>query len=108
MGSVGGIEKRTVQKRQKVNRPPTDQSTDELDAHHPDVEAMGFDPSEAARIGIGYSTKEGAVLIPIRLECGTFVGYIAAQEIIPLDFRFPDPDPIPDPTVVQFRPKKTG
>jgi hypothetical protein len=103
IGTVGGTERRTA--RQPV--PPT--ASPELQPDHPDVEAMGFDPSEAARIGIGYSAKEGAVLIPLRLSDGFLVGYIAAQEIIPLDFRFPDPEqpPIPDPKVVHF-PKKTA
>jgi hypothetical protein len=106
---VGGIERRTVQKSSKVNRSAGDQSTDELKADHPEVLTMGFDLEDARRIGIGWSEKEGAVLIPARLEDGTLVGYIAAQDVIPLNFRFPDPIPKSDPKVVRLSDrKKTG
>ena len=97
---VGGTEQRIAK------RPVPPPAVPELDPSHPDIETMGFDPEDAARLGIGYSQKEGAVLIPLRLPDGYLVGYVAAQEVIPLDLNFPEPVPT-DPKIVKF-PKKTA
>ena len=56
---------------------------DYLDASHAAVEAAGFDPEEAAKLGIGYAPKgimRGTVAVPIRDESGVLLGYIGVTE----------------------------
>lgn len=56
---------------------------DYLDAEHPAVEAVGFDPEDAAALGIGYAPRgilRGTVAIPIRREDGLIAGYIGVTE----------------------------
>src|SRR5207302_3432444 len=50
---------------------------------HPAVEAVGFDPETAERLGIGFAAKgmmRGTVAIPIRTTEGVLVGYIGITE----------------------------
>jgi hypothetical protein len=54
-----------------------------LEAENPAVVAAGFDPEEAAKLGIGYAGKgimRGTVAVPIRDETGTLLGYIGVTE----------------------------
>jgi DNA primase len=68
--------------------PPAPQQTglkalDYLEPDHPSVVAAGFDPDEAAALGIGYAGKglmRGTVAVPIRDDTGTLLGYIGVTE----------------------------
>ena len=54
-----------------------------LEADHPAVEAVGFDPQTAEALGIGYAKKgimRGTVAVPVRLPDGTLAGYIGITE----------------------------
>lgn len=54
-----------------------------LEADHPAVEAVGFDPEDAEALGIGYAprgTMRGTVAIPIRTADGTLAGYLGITE----------------------------
>lgn len=54
-----------------------------LDPDHPAVEAVGFDPADAKRIGCGYAPRgilRGYVAIPVRDETGRLLGYAGVQE----------------------------
>lgn len=54
-----------------------------LEAEHPAVEAVGFDPDIAKGLGIGYAGKgimRGTVAIPVRDEHGVLHGYVGVQE----------------------------
>jgi DNA primase len=77
---------------------------DYLQADHPAVQAVGFDPETAKALGIGYAPKglmRGSVAVPVRLEDGSLAGYIGITEA-KLPPRF-----ILDTVVVPF-PKKTA
>ena len=75
-----------------------------LEADHPAVEAVGFDPETAKALGIGYAGKgmmRGTVAIPVRLEDGTLAGYLGITEAkLPPRFHL-------TPKVVPFQ-KKTA
>ena len=75
-----------------------------LEHDHPAVEAVGFDPETAERLGIGYAgrgTMRGTVAIPVRLPDGTLAGYIGITEAkLPKEWHL-------DTKVVAF-PKKTA
>lgn len=83
IGTVTGRTSNTV-----PDHPPAPTQTglkalDYLEPTHPSVEAAGFDPEEAAKLGIGYASKglmRGTVAVPIRDEHGTLLGYIGVQE----------------------------
>lgn len=76
-----------------------------LDAEHPAVETVGFDPETAQALGIGYASKgilRGTVAVPIRLEDGSLAGYIGITEA-----KLPPKFHLTPPNVVSF-PKKTA
>ncbi|MFS4438611.1 CHC2 zinc finger domain-containing protein [Paracoccaceae bacterium GXU_MW_L88] len=54
-----------------------------LQHEHDAVIALGFEPEDAQRLGIGYAPRgvlRGTVAVPVRLEDGTMVGYIGITE----------------------------
>jgi len=54
-----------------------------LRSDHEAVSALGFDPNDAEKIGIGYSPRglmRGMVAIPIRIADGSLIGYIGVTE----------------------------
>ena len=54
-----------------------------LEADHPAVEAIGFEPEDAQHLGIGYAprgTMRGTVAIPMRTQEGILAGYIGITE----------------------------
>lgn len=56
---------------------------DYLEANHPAVEALGFDPEVAEKLNIGYAPRgilKGTVAIPVRLADGTLCGYLGITE----------------------------
>jgi hypothetical protein len=65
---------------------------DYLEAAHDAVVALGFDPEDAERIGVGYAKRgvmRGTVAVPVRLEDGTLIGYIGVTEAkLPTSWRF--------------------
>lgn len=68
---------------------------DYLEPEHDAVEALGISPLDAGEIGIGYAKRgvgRGSVMIPIRLECGSLIGYVAVQELtyVPETWHFPE------------------
>lgn len=55
-----------------------------LDPDHDAVLAIGFEPDDARRLGIGYAPRglmKGTVAIPVRLDDGTLCGYVGATEL---------------------------
>jgi hypothetical protein len=72
-------ERATAPQNQKAGLNPLDY----LQADHEAVIAAGFDPDEAAALGIGYAGKglmRGTVAVPIRDDTGTLLGYIGVTE----------------------------
>ena len=65
---------------------------DYLEADHPAVEALGFQPEDAAKIGCGFAPRgilRGQVAIPIRLDTGQLIGYIGIEEaVLPKEWKF--------------------
>lgn len=65
---------------------------DYIQHDHEAVLALGFDPNDAERLGIGYAGRgifRGKVVIPIRLQNGALAGYVAVTECyLPPQFRF--------------------
>lgn len=66
---------------------------DYLKPDHEAVEALGIEPDDAERIGLGYAPRgagRGSVMIPVRLEDGTLVGYVGVQELtfVPREWHF--------------------
>lgn len=56
---------------------------DYLDAEHEAVVALGFEPQDAKRLGIGYAPRgilRGSVAIPVRTEQGRLAGYIGVTD----------------------------
>lgn len=86
--------------KKKVNTPSSDESKpsegfkplEYLNSDHEAVLALGIDPKDAARLGIGFSPRglmRGKVAIPVRLNNGQLVGYIGISEaIIPPKWQF--------------------
>ena len=64
---------------------------DYLEANHPAVEALGFDPKDAEKLNIGFAPRgvlKGTVAIPVRLEDGTLCGYIGITDAtLPKEWR---------------------
>ena len=62
-----------------------------LEANHPAVLAIGFDPEIAEKLHLGFAPRgimKGTVAIPIRLEDGTLAGYVGITEaVLPPDWR---------------------
>lgn len=65
---------------------------DYIQHDHEAVIAMGFNPDDAERLGIGYCPKgifRGKVVVPVRLQNGNLCGYVAATELfLPPQWRF--------------------
>lgn len=104
--STSTVQNRTVSK-ERATVPPAPQTgmspLDYLDAEHPAVEAAGFNPAEAAVLGIGFAAKglmRGTVAIPIRDNAGTLLGYVGVTEA-----RCPPKGLLPETNVVAL-PKK--
>lgn len=56
---------------------------DYLNPKHDSVQALGFSPDIAERLGVGFAPRglhRGRVAIPVRTEDGTLVGYISVTE----------------------------
>lgn len=77
---------------EKKNTPSPNQSKpsegfkplDYLDPDHEAVIALGFDPKDAERLGVGFAPRglmRGMVAIPVRLDDGTLCGYVGATEL---------------------------
>jgi DNA primase len=50
-----------------------------LEPNHEAVLALGFDPADAQKLGVGYAPRgvlRGTVAVPVRLADGTLAGYI--------------------------------
>lgn len=94
MGTVP--ERRSESKRdgEKAQKPSEGfKALDYLKPDHEAVEALGIEPEDAERIGLGYAPRgagRGSVMIPVRLEDGTLVGYVGTQELtfVPKEWRF--------------------
>lgn len=65
---------------------------DYLESDHEAVIALGFEPADADRIGIGFAKRgimKGLVAVPIRLTDGRLCGYIGISEAkLPPGFKF--------------------
>lgn len=65
---------------------------DYLAHDHEAVVALGFEPDDAERLGIGYAPRgvlRGTVAVPVRLADGTLSGYIGIQDAtLPPSWRF--------------------
>lgn len=65
---------------------------DYLEPDHEAVIALGFEPGDADRIGIGFAKRgimKGLVAVPIRLTDGRLCGYIGISEAkLPPGFKF--------------------
>ncbi len=65
---------------------------DYLAFEHEAVQALGFEASDAEKIGCGYCPRgifRGRVAVPIRLSDGTLIGYIAIQDCeLPKEWRW--------------------
>jgi DNA primase len=73
---------------------------DGLEHDHPAVEAVGFDPTDAEALGIGFCSKgimRGLVAVPIRLENGDIAGYLGLNDIakLPPQWRIPTTNVVP-------------
>lgn len=97
LGDVGG----TVRERVTATEPGEDRGMaplDYLQPEHPEVELVGFEPEDAKRIGVGFAPEgmlKGNVVVPIRLDTGFLVGYIAVQDVTVGKFRFPTEKVVP-------------
>lgn len=64
---------------------------DYLEADHPAVLALGFEPDVAEKLKIGFAPRgimKGTVAIPVRLADGTLAGYLGIREaILPPEWR---------------------
>lgn len=89
---IGNVTSRTSAPVARVTVPDTPpaptqtglKALDYLEPDHPSVSAAGFDPEEAAQLGIGYAGKglmRGTVAVPIRDDTGTLLGYIGVTEV---------------------------
>lgn len=62
-----------------------------LEADHPAVQALGFDPLVAETLRIGFAPRgilKGTVAIPVRLADGTLCGYVGITEaVLPPDWK---------------------
>jgi len=80
---------------EKTEKPETAEGFKPLDYlafEHEAVQALGFDASDAEKIGLGYSPRgifRGRVAVPIRLSSGRLIGYIAIQDCeLPKEWRW--------------------
>ena len=65
---------------------------DYLQPDHEAVDALGIEPTDAKRLGIGFAPRglmRGQVAVPIRLTDGQLVGYIGVTEaVLPKAWKF--------------------
>lgn len=66
----------------------------DLDHTHVLVEALGFTPEVAERVGIGFASKglmRNHIAVPVRLPDGTLIGYIGIKDEVkvPKEWRLP-------------------
>ncbi len=72
--------------KEKENAPETSdgfKALEYLQSDHEAVLALGFEPGDADRLGIGYAPRgilRGKVAIPVRLANGKLAGYIGVTE----------------------------
>ena len=75
---------KTSKEKAKADQPSAGfQPLEYLEPAHEAVLAMGFNPDDADRIGLGYAQRgmmKGLVAVPIRLTDGRLIGYIGVQE----------------------------
>lgn len=68
------------------------QPLDYLDPNHDAVIALGFEPEDAERLGIGYAPRgvlRGTVAVPVRTADGTLRGYLGCTDaILPKSWHF--------------------
>jgi len=83
------------EKKRKPTKSSEDKGFKPLDYLEPDHEAvvaLGFEPEDAERIGVGYAKRgvmRGTVALPVRLSDGTLVGYIGVEDcVLPGSWRF--------------------
>lgn len=84
------VPKEKVAKETKPNKKL--QPLSHLQYDHPALTAQGIDPAVAEDIGIGWATKgvaRGNIVIPVRNEQGTLLGYIGCEEMtfVPENFQ---------------------
>jgi DNA primase len=65
---------------------------DYIQSDHEAVEAVGFNPEDAERIGCGYAPRgvlRGHVAVPIRMDDGKLIGYLGVTEaLLPPKWQF--------------------
>jgi DNA primase len=77
------------------------QPLDYLEHAHDAVQTLGFEPEIAEQLGIGFAGKgvmRGLVVVPVRLEDGTLVGYLGIQ-----DAKLPPSWKLPTSNVVKLK-----
>lgn len=77
------LEKRTAPPKEDAEARGGFRVLEYLEHDHPAVEALGLEPEDAQRLGIGYCPRgiyRGKVAVPIRTEDGTLRGYIGLIE----------------------------
>ena len=82
-GETVPVEKRTKRQPKESGSERGFRPLDYLEPDHPAVEALGMEPEDAERLGIGYAprgTLRGTVAVPVRLEDGTLSGYVGVTE----------------------------
>lgn len=92
----GDIPERTKEKKPEKKPEASEvkgfKELDYLQSDHEAVIAVGFDPEDARRLGVGYCPRgvlRGTVAIPVRMSDGTLVGYIGVTEAtLPASWRF--------------------
>lgn len=85
----------TVPEEKPDKKPASEGGFKELDYlqhDHEAVVAVGFDPEDAKRIGVGYSPRgvmRGHVAVPVRDTTGRLLGYLGITEaLLPGSWRF--------------------
>lgn len=94
--------------QEQQKREPTLSPLTYLEYEHPLLDALGIEPEDAERIGLGYAPKgtlSGHVAIPVRLPDGSLIGYVGVLEAkLPKAWRYPEQEQTPQ-NVVRLRPK---
>ncbi len=84
----------TTAKEKTTKAEPSEgfKALDYLQHDHEAVLALGFEASDAERLGIGFAPRgmlKGKVVIPVRLANGKLCGYVGATELqLPPSWRF--------------------
>lgn len=88
----GSVPKEKKPRKSKPSEGDDFKPLDYLQHDHEAVEAVGFDPEDAKRIGVGYAPRgvmRGTVAIPVRDTTGRLLGYIGVTEaLLPGSWRF--------------------